>query len=163
VQRQAPPEQSDEDCRVRVGVDLVAVERVARLLREQPQALDELFTPTEQAYCAGKRRRFEHLAARFAAKEAVLKAFGTGVGQRMRWTDVEIVNNPLGRPRVRLNGAVAARARERGVREVDVSLSHTADLAIAQAVAVLAGRPERPSAGHNLGDETEDVCALPPD
>jgi holo-[acyl-carrier protein] synthase len=154
-----PPEPPAEHCRVRVGVDLVAVARVARLLGEQPQAVDELFTPTEQAYCDGKRRRFEHLAARFAAKEAVLKAFGTGVGQRMRWTDVEIVNNPLGRPRVRLHGAVAQRARRRGLREVDVSLSHTAELAIAQAVAVLGGRPE----AAEVDAHGEDAGALPSD
>ena len=145
---------------MRVGVDLVAVARVARLLDEQPQAVDELFTPTEQAYCDGKRRRFEHLAARFAAKEAVLKAFGTGVGQRMRWTDVEIVNNALGRPRVRLHGAVAARAHERGIREVEVSLSHNADLAIAQAVAVQRGHAVQAD-DDALAFEREDDGALP--
>lgn len=130
-----------------MGVDLVAVPRVTRLLEDHPAAMDELFTPAEQAYCNAKRRRDEHLAARFAAKEAVLKAFGTGVGQRMRWTDVEIVNNPLGRPQVRLRGAVADRARERGFRDVDVSLSHTDGFAIAQAVAVMAGAGEAGPAG----------------
>ncbi len=142
--RQSPPEFAGRPaahCRVRVGVDLVDVERLERLLGANPGAADELFTVAEQAYCEGKRRRIEHLAARFAAKEAVLKAFGTGLGQRMRWTDVEIVNTPLGRPTVRLDGAVAARARERGVSEVEVSLTHTAGLAMAQAVVV--SRTER--------------------
>lgn len=135
-------------------MDLVSVARVAQLLTDQPRAIDEIFTPTEQAYCAGKRRRFEHLAGRFAAKEAVLKAFGTGMGPRMRWTDVEIVNNPLGRPRVNLSGAVAVKARQRGVRDIDISLSHTAELALAQVVAVL----KAPG-----GAETEGTHALPSD
>lgn len=157
----APPEQPAPHCRVRVGVDLVSVGRVARLLTEQPGAVDQLFTATEQAYCEGKRRRFEHLAGRFAAKEAVLKAFGTGVGPRMRWTDVEIVNNPLGRPRVRLHGAVAVKARERGLREIDVSLSHTADLAVAQVVAVLSAHPGQSAADTGAEAGTGGTHALP--
>jgi holo-[acyl-carrier protein] synthase len=122
--------------RVRVGVDLVAVERLARLVTDNPGGVETLFTARERAYCDGKRRRFEHLAARFAAKEAVLKAFGTGLGQRMRWTDVEVVVEVGGRPRVHLHGEVAALARRRGLLDLDLSLSHTADLAIAQVVAV---------------------------
>jgi holo-[acyl-carrier protein] synthase len=119
-----------------VGVDIVRVDRVARLLTEHPGSLDTLFTPREQTYCLGKRRCHEHLAARFAAKEAVLKAFGTGLGQGMRWTDVEVVNDVLGRPRVYLAGEVAVLAQRRGLLDVDVSLSHTPELAIAHAVAV---------------------------
>ncbi len=78
----------------------------------------------------------EHLAARFAAKEAVLKALGTGLGRRMAWTEVEVVNDPAGRPLIRLHGGVAEWAADRGLTEVDVSLSHTEQLAIAQAIAV---------------------------
>lgn len=142
-------------------MDLVSVGRVTRLLTQQPEAVDALFTAREQAYCHGKRRRFEHLAGRFAAKEAVLKAFGTGVGPRMRWTDVEIVNTPLGRPRVRLHGAVAAKARARGVHEIDVSLSHTADLAIAQVVAVLTPGQPPPATDATAQAEVKDTDALP--
>lgn len=124
---------------VRVGVDLVEVAHLARLLGEHEQAADELFTVAEQAYCGGKRRRMEHLAARFAAKEAVFKALGTGVRRHMRWTEIEIVNTTLGRPVIRLSGAVAARAAGWGVDAVDVSLTHTGDLAIAHAVVVRGG------------------------
>ena len=92
-----------------------------------------VFTETERAYCAGRRNRDAHLAARFAAKEAVLKALGTGLGPGMRWTDVEIVNSPLGRPSVRLSGAALAAARRLG-GGVALSLSHTGDYAIASAV-----------------------------
>ena len=121
---------------VRVGVDVVEVARVTRLLTEQPGIEQTLFTAGELAYCSGRRRRDEHLSGRFAAKEAVLKAFGTGLGTRMRWTDVEIVNAWGGRPRVDLHGEVAAVADRRGLLDLDVSLSHTSSLAVAHAVAI---------------------------
>jgi holo-[acyl-carrier protein] synthase len=121
---------------IRVGVDLLPVARMARLAAENPGIHQAVFTDEELRSCLGKRRTFEHLAARFAAKEAVLKALGTGLGRRMRWTDVEIVSGPRGRPAVRLHGEVAAWARRGGLAELDVSLSHTSDLAMAQAVAV---------------------------
>jgi holo-[acyl-carrier protein] synthase len=109
---------------------------MARLAAENPGIRETIFTEVELRYCLGKRRTSEHLAARFAAKEAVLKALGTGLGQRMRWTDVEILSGALGRPRVRLHGEVAAWARRGGLADLDVSLSHTSELAMAQAVAV---------------------------
>jgi holo-[acyl-carrier protein] synthase len=121
---------------VRVGVDIVGVGRLKRLLAENAEIEGRLFTEREIAYCGGKRRRFEHLAARFAAKEAVLKAIGSGLGSRMRWTDVEVVRGSAGRPLVRLEGAVDSAARARGIRDIDVSLSHTESYAVAQAVAV---------------------------
>jgi holo-[acyl-carrier protein] synthase len=93
--------------RFRIGVDLVGVERVARLVTDHEGALDELFTEREQAHWRRKRQRYQHLAGRFAAKEAVLKAFGTGLRQRMRWTDVEIISGTGGRPEVLLHGEVA--------------------------------------------------------
>jgi holo-[acyl-carrier protein] synthase len=132
--------------RVGVGVDLVGVDRVERLVTDNPDILHTLFTDRELAYCQSKRRCYDHMAARFAGKEAVLKAFGTGLGQRMRWTDVEIVNDALGKPRVHLHGEVAAWAERRGVTSpaqvLDISLSHSAGLAVAQAVAVWAAPPE---------------------
>ena len=137
---------------VRTGVDIVAVARVARLATEDARALDEVFTPGELAYCRRRPRLHEHLAVRFAAKEAVLKAFGTGIGKRMRWTDVEILKERSGRPLVRLHGEVASWAERRGLAAVDVSLSHSAGLAVAQAVSVW----EQPQ-------EWEGEDALPPD
>ena len=121
---------------VRTGVDIVAVARVARLATEDARVLDEVFTPGELEYCRGRGRSYDHMAARFAAKEAVLKAFGTGIGKRMRWTDVEIVKERSGRPLVRLHGEVAVWARRRGLAAVDVSLAHSAGIAVAQAVSV---------------------------
>jgi holo-[acyl-carrier protein] synthase len=115
-----------------VGVDLVEVARVDRLLAEHPVAAERLFTPRERSQSRGGA----HLAGRFAAKEAVLKALGTGLGPGMRWTDVEIVRGARGRPLVELHGEVAALARRRRLQDVDVSLTHSAGVAIANAVVV---------------------------
>jgi holo-[acyl-carrier protein] synthase len=122
--------------RVRIGVDIVGVDRMRRLVTESSGVEDRVFTPRELAYCRGKRREPDHLAARFAGKEAVLKALGTGLGRRMSWTDVEILPGRGGRPRVHLHGAVAAFTQRNGISDVDVSLSHSAGLAVGQAVAV---------------------------
>jgi holo-[acyl-carrier protein] synthase len=127
-----------------VGVDVVGVGRMERLLDDNEGIADTLFTADEQAYCRRKRRSVDHMAARFAAKEAVLKAFGTGIGARMRWTDVEIVNAVSGRPRVRLHGAVAALARRRRLADLDVTMSHSAGIAVAQALAVWDDGPSEP-------------------
>jgi holo-[acyl-carrier protein] synthase len=125
------------DRRLRVGIDIVGVGRVARLVSEHAGIEERMFTPGELAYCRPKRRCYEHMAVRFAAKEAVLKAFGTGLGRRMRWTDVEVVRGARGRPEVVLAGEVASWAHRRGLSDLDISLSHTSEVAIAQAVAVL--------------------------
>ena len=122
--------------RIAVGVDIVKVDRVARLIDENERAGETIFTQAELDYCRPKRRPYEHMAARFAAKEAVLKAFGSGVAERMHWTEVEVVRGAHGRPRIELHGSVAERARRRRLQDLAVSLSHTEDLAIAQVVAV---------------------------
>jgi holo-[acyl-carrier protein] synthase len=127
--------------RVSVGVDLVDVARIARLAAE-PNGLSTVLTAREMSYCRGRPRPAEHMAARFAGKEAVLKAFGTGLAEGIRWTDVEIVRDPSGRPAVELHGRAAQLAAEDGLRAVDISLSHTAHLAIAHAVAAWGDDPE---------------------
>ena len=126
---------------LRIGVDVVGVARIEKLVRDDARRQEALFTRRELDYCHGKRRCYEHLAARFAAKEAVLKAFGTGISQRMRWTEVEIVNAPNGRPTVTLAGAVASFAERHGLVDLDVSLSHAEGIAIAQAITSWRGRP----------------------
>lgn len=123
--------------RIAVGVDLVEVDRVRRLLTDNTAAEEDIFTRRERAYCEGKRNRLAHLAARFAAKEAVLKALGTGLGPGTRWTDVEVVNTPLGQPRVRLSGAARERAARSGAASIELSLSHSGVYAIAHAVLLL--------------------------
>ena len=123
--------------RVRVGVDAVPVARMARLVTRYPAAEERLFTERELEYCRSRRLPHEHMAACFAAKEAVLKALGTGLGPGMRWRDVEVRHDPSGRPAVALAGAVAAWAERAGIGDLDVSLTHTADLAIAQVVGLV--------------------------
>jgi holo-[acyl-carrier protein] synthase len=118
------------------GIDLVAVSRVQRLLDEHPDRFaSRCFTPAEQAYCDGQaRRRAEHYAARFAAKEAAVKALGSGVRGGVQWTDVEVVREPTGRPTLVLAGRAAELAASAGVGRSWVSLSHTDGHAIASVV-----------------------------
>ncbi|PSL02358.1 holo-[acyl-carrier protein] synthase [Haloactinopolyspora alba] len=137
---------------IRVGVDVVHISRMRRLLDQQPGLRTELFTSGERRTCGERRNGVGRLAARFAAKEAVLKAFGTGIGPRMRWIDVEIVTGALGRPSVQLYGEVAAVSARRGTQEIDVSLSHTGDVAVANAV-VVTSPPDRP------GEEEPSCCS----
>ena len=126
---------------LRVGVDVVGVSRIERLVRDDERRQQTLFTRRELEYCHGKRRCYEHMAARFAAKEAVLKAFGTGISQRMLWTEVEVLNERNGRPTIQLAGAVASFAERHGLADLDVSLSHAEGIAIAQAITSWRGRP----------------------
>jgi holo-[acyl-carrier protein] synthase len=120
---------------VTVGVDLVDVRRAARLL-ERPSSAERLLTVGELAYCRERRSApAEHAAARIAAKEACFKAFGTGLADGLRWVDVEVLNDASGRPQVRLHGAALALSARRGLRAIEISLSHTPTLAIAHAVA----------------------------
>ncbi len=119
------------------GADLVEVERIGAMLDEHGQRfLDRCFTPAEQAYKADSRRRVEHLAARFAAKEAVLKALGTGLTGGIAWTDIEVVNAPSGAPRIALRGAAADAAATLGATSWVVSLSHTETHALASVIAL---------------------------
>ncbi len=129
--------------RVLVGTDLVAVDRLASMLTAQPGLAGEVFTERELSYCGRRRRRHEHLAARLAAKEAVFKALGTGLARGACWRDVEVVNAASGRPRLSLAGAAQSTADRAGVRSMEISLSHTADLAIAFAVLVCDGEVAR--------------------
>jgi holo-[acyl-carrier protein] synthase len=129
------------DRRLSIGVDVVATDRVARLDRESPGLLPTVFTARELAYCAAGRRRHEHLAGRLAAKEAVLKALGTGLSRGLDWSDVEVVSSASGRPQIKLHGSALAWADSHGVSEVEISLSHSSGLAVATAIAVFAQPP----------------------
>ena len=119
-----------------VGVDIVVVARLQRLLSDHPDAAAELFSASEVAYAAAQRRPEDHLAARFAGKEAVFKALGMGLLDGLSWTDVEFTSAPNGRPVARLTGDAQRCAERQDVRELEVSLSHTGGIAIAQVLAV---------------------------
>lgn len=114
-----------------LGTDLAPVSRIRELFGGEPGVTERVFTTRELDYWRAHRRAEEHLAARFAAKEAVFKALGTGQGPSMRWTDVEVVNQRGGRPQVRLHGAAARAAQLLGAGEIELSLFHAGGLAIA--------------------------------
>ncbi len=118
---------------LRCGIDLIENERVAQgIARLGERFLNRFFTAGEREDCADKPHR---LAARLAAKEAVAKALGTGIGD-VSWQDIEIrCNNPRGRPVLHLHGAAAALAAQMELTEWDISLTHTRDYASAVAVA----------------------------
>jgi len=118
------------------GVDIVEVSRIAGMIdRHGERFLERCFTPGERAYAELRKRSVEHLAGRFAAKEAVLKALGTGWRNGIAWTDVEVVLRPSGAPEVRLHGAAAEAARALGAASWWLSISHTESYAVASAVA----------------------------
>lgn len=121
------------------GVDMVACDRLAESIRRHGRKfLDRVFTSAEQEYCLGKKREIEHLAGRFAAKEAVLKVLGTGWRNGIRWTDVEVRNEPSGQPRVSLDGECRRIADEIGLGEILISISHIQTHAIASAIGLSA-------------------------
>ena len=118
-----------------IGIDTVEVDRFRRALQKRPGIADRLFTPDEQAYGRRQRDPAERLAARFAAKEAVMKALGVGLGA-FAFRDVEVVKAPSGAPSVALSGRAAELAARRGVTGWRLSLTHTALVAEAVAVAL---------------------------
>jgi holo-[acyl-carrier protein] synthase len=122
------------------GIDIVETARVKRLVDEHGQRfLDRVFTPAEQEYCQNNPKRyFEHLAGRFAAKEAVLKVLGTGWRGGIAWTDVEVVKDPSGQPRVQLDGECARIAGELGIVHWHLSISHIETHATASAIGLKA-------------------------
>jgi len=120
-----------------VGMDIVETKRIADSLeRFGDRFLNRVFLDGEVAYSRSMKFPHLHLAARFAAKEAISKAFGTGIGRELGWRDLEIIREPGGAPRVRLHGRAEAYANTRGIREVHISLSHTAEYGAASAVIV---------------------------
>lgn len=119
------------------GIDLVDCDRIDKMLsRHEARFLKRVFTPNEQAYCARAKNRVERFAGRFAAKEAVLKLIGMGWREKIAWTDVEVVNDPMGKPEVTLSGQVRDIAEQMGIERVSLSITHAANLAIASAVAL---------------------------
>ena len=119
-----------------VGVDLTEVERIRSAhLRHGANFLDKIFTPAEQKLCLSKADPYPSLAARFAAKEAASKAFGTGIGTELALTSVGILNGPAGEPVVELDDKARALLATRGASRLLVSLTHTD--ALAQAFVVL--------------------------
>ena len=119
------------------GIDLVDFPRIEEMAKRHGERfLNRVFTATERAYAEANKNGLEKLAGRFAAKEAILKLMGTGWRGKIAWTDIEIVNNPAGQPKVSLSGEVEKIAEKLGIKHISVSITHTANFAIASAVAL---------------------------
>lgn len=117
---------------MRVGVDLIEIQRIRRALERYPRFRERCFTEAERAYCDARPNPAESYAGRFAGKEAVGKALGIGVARAFAWRDIEIVGRP--KPSVRLSGRVEAWAARVEAGTIDLSMTHTRELANAVAV-----------------------------
>jgi holo-[acyl-carrier protein] synthase len=114
------------------GIDLVEIGRIQQSMnRYGGRFLDRIFTRAEQAYCLRKRNSAESFAARFAAKEAGAKALGTGISFGVGWLEIEVVREPSGRPNIQFHGRAAQIAARLGATHAALSITHTADLAMA--------------------------------
>jgi holo-[acyl-carrier protein] synthase len=120
---------------VGTGIDIAEVPRLARAIaRHGDRFLHRIFTESEIRYCESKANRVERYAARFAAKEAAMKALGTGWNHGVRWRDVEVCREPGGRPTIAFHGKAAEFAARLGAVHTVLSLSHTTEQAIAQVI-----------------------------
>jgi holo-[acyl-carrier protein] synthase len=120
---------------VGTGIDIAEVARIRRSIeRFGDRFVQRVYTPGEINYCESKANRAERYAARFAAKEAAMKALGTGWNHGVRWRDCEVMRLPGGRPTITFHGKAAAVAARLGVKNAALSLSHTAEQAIAQVI-----------------------------
>jgi holo-[acyl-carrier protein] synthase len=119
------------------GIDLVDFPRIEEMIKQHGgRFLNRVFTASERAYADANKNGVEKLSGRFAAKEAILKLMGTGWRGKIAWTDIEIVNNAAGQPEVTLCGEVKEIAAKLGIQHISISITHTANFAIASAVAL---------------------------
>jgi holo-[acyl-carrier protein] synthase len=117
-----------------IGVDLIEIDRIKQAIERNGQRfVDRVYTKAEQEYCA-QRPSFACYAARFTAKEAFLKALGTGLRKGMRWQDIEVYTDDLGKPHVQLYGYLQERAEQEKFERVHLSLSHSSAYAIAHVI-----------------------------
>lgn len=129
-----------------IGVDMLEISRMERVIERRPNFLRRVFTEEERAYCERSARPAEHYAARWAAREAVVKALGCGFGNGVGIRDVSVTRDERGGVRARLTGGAAKVAMEKGVVEVALSISYTRDVAVANAVAVTEAVKPKPDA-----------------
>jgi holo-[acyl-carrier protein] synthase len=118
-----------------IGVDVVTIARFRDVVeRQKDRFICRVFTAAEQEYCGAHRDPVPHYAARFAAKEAFLKALGTGWAGGIRWVDIEVLRNPGAAPSIQLHGIAAQIAAEKQVRSIHISLSHSDESAVAAVI-----------------------------
>jgi len=120
---------------VGLGLDIAEIDRIeAAITRHGSSFIERLFTADEVSYCERYKNRYERYAARFAVKEAAMKALGTGWRYGVRWRDIEVTREPGGKPGLRLDGVARAFADRLGVRQISVSITHSGNLALAQVI-----------------------------
>ncbi len=120
-----------------IGTDIVECARIAKMIeRHGEQFLERVYTPKEIAYCSSRKQATQHYAGRFAAKEAVLKALGTGWSNGIEWTDIEVRSDPNGKPRVAFGGRAREICEQQRVEEMLISISHCRSHATAYAIAL---------------------------
>jgi holo-[acyl-carrier protein] synthase len=120
---------------VGLGLDIAEIDRIeAAITRHGAPILERLYTAAEAAYCESHRNKFERYAGRFAAKEAAMKALGTGWRRGVRWRDIEIIREPGGKPSIALRGAAKRIADGLGVKNISVTITHSGNLALAEVI-----------------------------
>jgi holo-[acyl-carrier protein] synthase len=118
-----------------LGLDIAEIDRIeAAIKRHGAPFIERLYTPNEIAYCEKHRNKFERYAARFAAKEAAMKALGTGWGNGVRWRDIEVVRAASGKPSLHLEGKAKELAVKMGVKNIALTITHSGNLALAQVI-----------------------------
>ncbi len=120
---------------VGLGVDITEMHRIEAAIGRRGEALlKRLFTPAEIAYCESHRNRFERYAGRFAAKEAAMKALGTGWRHGVRWVDIEVMRLPSGKPSLELRGEARRVAERLAVKHISLTITHSGNTALAQVI-----------------------------
>jgi holo-[acyl-carrier protein] synthase len=120
---------------VGLGLDIAEIDRIgAAITRHGVPILERLFTPGEVAYCESYRNKFERYAGRFAAKEAAMKALGTGWRLGVRWRDIEVTRQPSGKPALHLEGVARQIADRLGVKNISLTITHSGNLALAEVI-----------------------------
>lgn len=121
--------------KISCGTDIVEIERIKKAMSKNGVFTDRIFTSSEKAYCISRKAgQFQSFAARFAAKESVSKAFGTGMGESAQPLEIEITNDEMGKPSVRLSGKALETFEKLNGKSIEISLSHSHDYAVAFAV-----------------------------
>ncbi|WP_298867437.1 holo-ACP synthase [uncultured Gimesia sp.] len=122
---------------VGLGTDIVEIERIGQMIERHGETfLDRVFTENENKYCGTKKNKEQHYAGRWAAKEAVMKALGTGFIKGIGWKEIEVINLASGKPTIVISGGVERQAGELGITEILITISHSREFATATAIAM---------------------------
>lgn len=120
---------------VGLGLDIAEIDRIkAAIARHGAPFIERVYTPREAAYCETYRNKFERYAGRFAAKEAAMKALGTGWRDGVRWRDIEVVRESSGKPTLQLAGVAGELAQRMGVKNISLTITHSGNLALAEVI-----------------------------